>query len=395
VAAEGLGRIGGGDAVAAILSACPRASERAMEHAVIHALIEAGLPEPLLASLDAADARVRRTALVVLDQMPLRHPGITPHDRVREAALAACRDDDATLRDTGLWLVSGHPEWADAVAEGVVPLLDRIAAARSADPPRSSEADAIADRLARIAGAPAIAAALAAACDGRHGERADAPGLRRSALDVMDRARPKDVPAAWVDALAALVSTRPRPEPSGDARALVGPALRTLAGMSLTTPQRQSLTQTLFEIAADASRPPAVVTLALRAAGPAAELPDPVVARLVAMLGGDPDAVVQVCELVFEPTQTVPREGLGEAPGHAGDGPQMGVKIMLQCNRVPPKPIISLWWINYSTHGYLLNTIFVQAAATDPIGGVASPCLSDLSLRRDAMLWPVHRAAGG
>lgn len=290
VAAEGLGRIGGGDAVAAILSACPRASDRATEHAVIHALIEAGLAEPLLASLDAADARVRRAALVALDQMPLRHPGMTPPDRVREAALAACRDDDATLRDTGLWLVSGHPEWADAVAEDVVPLLDRIAAARSANPPRSSEADAIADRLARIAVAPAIAAALAAACDGRHGERADAPGLRRAALDVMDRARPKDVPAAWVDALAALVSTGPRPEPSGDTRALVGPALRTLAGMSLTTPQRQSLAQTLFEIAADASRPPAVVTLALRAAGPSAELPDPVVARLVAMLGGDPDA---------------------------------------------------------------------------------------------------------
>jgi hypothetical protein len=39
------------------------------------------------------------------------------------------------------------------------------------------------------------------------------------------------------------------------------------------------------------------VTLALRAAGPAAELPDPVVARLVAMLGGDPDATATTLDV--------------------------------------------------------------------------------------------------
>lgn len=300
VAAEALGRIGGEQAVGAVLAACPRAGDRALEHAFTYALIEAGLPEPLLAALDDADARVRRAALVALDQMPLRHPIMPPpeRERVRRAVVAACRDDDAALRDAGLWLMSEHPEWADALAGEVAGIVARIAAARAANPPRAAEAEQITDRLARIAVSPAIAGAVAAACSGQDDAGAETAGLHAAALDVMDRARPKEVPDAWVDALAALLPTSARPavaaDRGGDAGALaaadavtaLGPTLRTLAGMSLSKAQRQRLEPALLGIAGDVTLPPAMVTLALRVVGPVAALPDGVVARLVTVLRG-------------------------------------------------------------------------------------------------------------
>ena len=297
-AAEALGRIGGTEAVAALIDACRRADDRTLEHSITYALIEAGLPAPLLSVLDAPDVRVRRAALVALDQMPVRHPGMTPpdRDRLRGEVLAACRDDDDALADAGLWLMSEHPEWADDLAGEVAGIVARIAAARAEEPPRGAEADRSADRLARVAAAPAIAAALAAACGGRAADEADAVGLRDAALDVMDRARPKQVPDAWVDALEALLPTSPRASDRGsaegggaDAVRALGPVLRTLAGMSLSQPQRRRLESALLALAGDAGLPPALLTLALRVAGPSAALPDRVVARLVDVLRSGAD----------------------------------------------------------------------------------------------------------
>lgn len=295
VAAEALGRIGGDHAVRAVLAGCPRAEGRALEHALTDALVEAGLPAPLVEALDASSARVRRAALVALDQMPLRHPEVIPADRsrLRDHVLAACRDDDAALRDSGLWLMSQHAEWADALADDVGGILDRLTAARQAQPPRVSEAEALVERLARIAVAPAIAVALAAACV--DGDDAGEPtaSRREAALDVMERARPKEVPDAWVEALAAILpgaattGARSGRSPPVNA-AFLGPVLRTLAGLSLSPVQRARLAPQALAIAGDATSPPALVTMALRVIGPAETIPAPVVARLVAILGNGP-----------------------------------------------------------------------------------------------------------
>lgn len=298
VAAEALGRIGGEQAVAALITACPRAHDRALEHSITYALIEAGLPTPLLESLAAPDASVRRAALVALDQMPLRHPGgsgtmPTDRERLRDEVLAACRDPDAALRDAGLWLVSEHPEWADALAGEITGIIDRMVAARGARPPRTAEAEQIADRLARIAVSPAISVALAAAC-GSRADPGEEPVVRRgAALDVMDRARPKDVPDVWVDRLAALLPKDGWAAPAagrddaGEAGAAsLGPVLRTLAGMSLSEAQRKRLEPALLQLAGDATLPPAMATLVLRVIGPSEVLPDAVIARLVSVLRG-------------------------------------------------------------------------------------------------------------
>jgi putative heme-binding domain-containing protein len=278
-AAEALGRIGGEQGVAALLAACPRASDRSLEHSVTYGLIEAGRPTQVWAALDAESPRVRRAALVAIDQMPLRHPHLAAPDpgRLRREILAACRDDDAALRDAGFWLLSEHPAWADGLADGITKILARVAEARLATPPRRDEADRLTNRLSRIAVAPVIAAGLAAAC--APGGPAD-PGqgsvaVRLAALDVMEGAGAKPVPDAWVDALGRLLRQND---------SFLGRVLRTLAGMSLSAEQRRQLQPALLAIAAEPSQSPAAVTLALRAAGPEADLPEAVVDRLIAML---------------------------------------------------------------------------------------------------------------
>lgn len=282
-AAEALGRIGGAEAVAALIAACSRPCDRVLEHSLTYALIEAGQPRPLVTALMAGDPGARRAALVALDQMPLRHPGLDLGGvALREPVLAACRDDDVELRDAGLWLASLHPGWADSLAGEVPALLARMAVARSASPPDTLSAERVAERLARIAVSPAIADAVARACSAR-----DADGILAAALDVIDRARPRDVPDAWVDALAAHVPSAGQPAAAtATPPPTLGPVLRTLAGLSLSKDQRERLAPTLLGIAGDAALPPAVVTLALRVAGPVTDLPPAVVRRLVAVLAG-------------------------------------------------------------------------------------------------------------
>jgi len=290
VASEALGRIGGERAVASLLGACRRSGDRGLEHSITYALIESGLPGPLTAALAATDPRVRRTALVALDQMPLRHPGTEPPDpgRLEAAVVAACRDDDPAVRDAGLWLMSEHPEWAAALADEVGGILARLADARVATPPRGFEADLLAARLSRLAATPAIASALAAACGGGDaGERA--ASRLAAALEVMDRARVKDVPDSWVDALAAKLPPADGADDASGvepaAAAASGPVLRVLAGLSLSAAQRQRLAGPLAGIASDHALPPALSMLALRAAGPQTTLPDGVLARLISLLG--------------------------------------------------------------------------------------------------------------
>ncbi|MFM8577727.1 MAG: hypothetical protein ACKOCN_02820, partial [Planctomycetaceae bacterium] len=62
--------------------------------------------------------------------------------------------------------------------------------------------------------------------------------------------------------------------------------LRTLAAMPLSDDQRRRLEPTVMSIAGDNGMPPMITVLALRVAGSSAELPDAVIDRLIAILGG-------------------------------------------------------------------------------------------------------------
>jgi len=68
-AATALGQIGDPRAVTALLAAAARPGDRFNEHSVTYALIELKTPGPALEALKGTDPRIRKTALIALDQM--------------------------------------------------------------------------------------------------------------------------------------------------------------------------------------------------------------------------------------------------------------------------------------------------------------------------------------
>ena len=320
-AAEALGRIGGSTAAEALLAARPPTGDRATEHSRTHALIECGWPAPLLPALRDPDPGLRRMALVALAEMavnatPVAPPGDAPLpaaadsaaadsaatdtaaadaaikraaiDRaavdpnvIAAAVIAACRDDDADLRDAGWWLASRQPETATALAPEIAPVLERAARA-------PAEAPRIVGRCARLVANPAVAAAVAAVC--RDGS-ADAA---RVAREVMRTARPAATPDAWIDALVARIG--PTDVAAGGVgataagaaemadMAATADAVDTLARLAVSPGQRARVRPAAVALAAAPATPPKLRVLAADAAGPAAGLPEEVIDRLVALI---------------------------------------------------------------------------------------------------------------
>jgi putative membrane-bound dehydrogenase-like protein len=251
-AAEALGRIGTVAAVKAVLAACPHAPDRACEHSLTYALIESRHPELLVAAVDAPDPRVRRAALVALDQ-----GGGDATVSLRDRVLAACGDEDPSLRETGWWLASGHPEWAESLAAQVPAQLDRAVA-------RPEESTSIVGILARLAANDAIATAVAAGAGG---------GTQAKAMAVMRESRPGKTPEAWVDALVAVIG--------GGSSADSADAIETLARLSLTPAQRARVRPQLLARAAAPELSPRLCTLLVQVAGGSDPLPEPVAERLL------------------------------------------------------------------------------------------------------------------
>jgi putative membrane-bound dehydrogenase-like protein len=256
-AAEALGRIGSAAAVKAVLAACPRAADRACEHSLTYALIESGRPELLAAAVDAPEPRVRRAALVALDQ-----GGGEATASLRERVLAACSDDDPALREAGWWLAAGHPEWAQALADQLPAELDRAVA-------RPEESPRIVAVVGRLAANDAIATAVAAAT------RAGA-ATRAKAMEVMRAARPAKTPDAWVDALVAVIG--------GESPAARADAIETVARLTLSPEQRSRVRPQLLSLAAASGLSPKLCTLLVQVAGGTGSLPEPVTERLLAIL---------------------------------------------------------------------------------------------------------------
>jgi HEAT repeat protein len=93
-AATALGQIGDARAATALLAAAARPSDRFNEHSVTYALIELKTPGPALEALKSTDPKIRKTALIALDQMdgsPLTASHLTPllSDRNKELRTAA------------------------------------------------------------------------------------------------------------------------------------------------------------------------------------------------------------------------------------------------------------------------------------------------------------------
>lgn len=109
-AATALGQIGDTSAARSLLAAAADVEDRFVEHAIIYSLIELKASAEATASLNASSPKIRKAALIALDQMdgsPLSREQVSP----------LLGSADAELRRAALWVVSHHADWASTVIE--------------------------------------------------------------------------------------------------------------------------------------------------------------------------------------------------------------------------------------------------------------------------------------
>jgi putative membrane-bound dehydrogenase-like protein len=232
-AAEALGRIGDGATVPALVEALGRPADRFIEHSLIYALIEIDEPKRTAAGLASKDARVRRAAMVALDQMD--GGGLDP--QVVARLLSA---PDAGLRATASWIVGRHREWAATLA-GV--LGERLVRGDLT----SGERAELERQLGQFAQAAPIQELLAA----RLRDEAAPLTARQSCLQAMAGSglNEKQVPASWIAALVQVLDGR------GTSTKLVAPAVAAVRALPLKRSAAGELPARLLRIAGDAGNP--------------------------------------------------------------------------------------------------------------------------------------------
>jgi putative membrane-bound dehydrogenase-like protein len=206
VAAEALGRIGIRRAVPRILAKLADPNDRVLDHSLAYALIDIGDAKATRAGLAAENPRVRRAAMIALDQMD--KGGISAD--VVAANLSA---PDANLRRTVTWIAGRHAEWGQTLREA---FARRLAAGQ--------DDGQLADDLAKLARSEAIAGLLA---ERLADQKISAP-QRKIVLRAMSESGISPAPRAWLDSVRTVLR-------SSDAKAVAdvaeaAPGLRIKAG---------------------------------------------------------------------------------------------------------------------------------------------------------------------
>lgn len=104
-AATALGRIGDRSAVPELLATAADAADRILEHAAIYALIEMNAPTETMLGLSDDDPRVRRVALIALDQMAANP--LTP-----DIVSQVLSRDDPPLQQAAIEIIRRRDGWA-------------------------------------------------------------------------------------------------------------------------------------------------------------------------------------------------------------------------------------------------------------------------------------------
>ena len=186
-AAEALGRMGDSAAVAPLMDAIGRTEDEILIHSLTYALIEIADPLATRQGLSSSSSRVRRAAMLALDQM---EGGGLPASTV----IPLLSSSDPVLRDTASWLVSRHVEWGGA--------LSGYFRTRLADIKSGLADSSVADELARFCTDPAIQDLVAQTA--REGQT---EASRIAALRAMATAPLKEIPASWAGALTAALAS--------------------------------------------------------------------------------------------------------------------------------------------------------------------------------------------
>jgi putative membrane-bound dehydrogenase-like protein len=187
LAAEALGRIGEREAVAGLLEAASEPADRALEHSLIYALIEIADPTATRKGLDSANANVRRTAMIAIDQM---EGGELDPGWVAQQSLSR----EPVIKETAKWIIGRHRDWGVRLAG----FFEKRLANENL-----SEADSVEleRQLGQLARDPAIAQLLARAI----GNEKIAGRQRRAALAAMGRSGVRELTDSWANELARLL----------------------------------------------------------------------------------------------------------------------------------------------------------------------------------------------
>ncbi len=188
-AAEGLGRLGSREPMPDLLAALAENNDPFLEHSLTFALIEIADRDGTAAGLKDKSPRVRRAALIALDQMEGGKLGA-------ETVAAELTSPDRETRETAAWVAGRHPEWGDALAGY---FRERMSAKGLSAADRAD----LAALLARFARTPAVQHLLA--------ERVSRASTDRDgallALHAMARSGLKESPEDWSAELAYQLET--------------------------------------------------------------------------------------------------------------------------------------------------------------------------------------------
>jgi putative membrane-bound dehydrogenase-like protein len=186
-AATALGQIGDARAIPALVLGAARADERFIEHAVIYALIQLGNAEAVAPALKSSNFRVRKAALIALDQMdrsPLTARQFAPF----------LNEPNQELRTAALWVVSHHQDWTSEV-------LTSLDARLRAPELRPAEIGPVRDVLLSFCADTGVQKLIAS----RLGDPAAGPARQMFLLDTIDRCSLKELPQAWTGLLGELL----------------------------------------------------------------------------------------------------------------------------------------------------------------------------------------------
>jgi putative membrane-bound dehydrogenase-like protein len=187
-AAEALGRIGDSTVTAALLAALSDGvNDRALDHSLTYALIEIGENDALRKAADSNDLKIRRAALIALDQLGVQLDAKLVIDRLD--------DTDSATRDAARWIASHHPEWNNELAAYFRTKLQ--------SPMAEADSTQLVDLLAKLSKSPAIQELLAQVTS----QAAASPAAARIALAAMAASGHKELPSAWAATLADLLAS--------------------------------------------------------------------------------------------------------------------------------------------------------------------------------------------
>lgn len=182
-AATALGRLRRNEAVPTLLAGLRAENDRFLDHSLVYALIVIADRRATLVGLSDPSPRVRRGALIALDQMD-------GGDLTRESVVSLLDSTDAALQKAVFSVIARHPDWAGAVAD----LLRQWAASRDLNEPLR---EGLREAVLAFATNPAIQQVVA-----RSVQREDTPlPTRLLLIEAMARAPLKQFPPAWTEAL--------------------------------------------------------------------------------------------------------------------------------------------------------------------------------------------------